>query len=236
LIGFNMTFGPMHILGLQGMSRRIYTYDDNYGFNFWNFVATIGACIIAFSVLLFIINIFASKRKSKHLPPVGPDPWDARTIEWMIQSPTPEHNFDEVPIVTGIDEFWHRKYAEDENGIVRRVATGAEIAQPGDGTGVHLPSPSYWPLVTAIGLPLIAWGLIFAILPLALFGGLILVVGVFGWVMEPPDDIDGGHDDHADHDAPSGDTEDATDGDAEVQAAAESDEAVATETEEAPVG
>jgi cytochrome c oxidase subunit I len=71
----------------------------------------------------------------------------------MIPSPTPEHNFDEVPTVTHLDEFWHRKYGEDDDGQVRRIATGDEVAQPGDGTGVHLPSPSYWPLVVTRGVP-----------------------------------------------------------------------------------
>jgi len=226
LLGFNLTFGPMHILGLQGMSRRIYTYSDGYGFNLWNFVATIGAFIIAFSVLLFVINIIASHRRAKHEPPVGPDPWDARSLEWMLQSPTPAHNFDEVPTVTQLDEFWHRKYAEDDHGVVRRVATADEIAQPGDGTGVHLPSPSYWPLVTCIALPIIAWGLIFS-LWLALIGGAVLVTGIYGWVMEPPDDLDGGgigghH--HAD-DGPAERTEVPADADAP-----------AVEQEVAPVG
>jgi cytochrome c oxidase subunit I len=236
LIGFNLTFGPMHILGLQGMSRRVYTYDENYGFEFWNFVATIGAFIIALSVLLFLINIFASKRKAKDLPPVGPDPWDARTLEWMIPSPTPEHNFDEVPTVTHLDEFWHRKYAEDDDGVVRRIASGADVAQKGDATDVHLPAPSYWPLVTALGLPLIGWGLIFT-LPLAFIGGLMVVIGLYGWVMEPPDDLEapGHHDD--DHTSPSGDAEESAEtADTEGDEGDAADSESATEPEEAPVG
>ncbi len=229
-IGFNMTFGPMHILGLQGMSRRVFTYDANYGFEFWNMFATVGSFILAFAVLLFVINIFASKRKAAERPAPGPDPWDARTIEWMIPSPAPAHNFDEIPTVTSVDEFWHRKYAEDEHGLVRRVATGDEIAQPGDGTGVHLPSPSYWPLVTAIGLPLIGWGLIYTI-PLAIAGVFVVVIGLWGWAMEPPDDVDPRDDLHDAHDAPSGD---ATEGSEAAEDA--SDAAEANELEEAPVG
>ncbi|MGY6500005.1 MAG: cytochrome c oxidase subunit I [Acidimicrobiales bacterium] len=233
LLGFNLTFGPMHILGLQGMSRRIYTYDDGYGFNFWNLVATIGAFILAFAVLLFIINIFYSKKKAASLPPVGPDPWDARTLEWMIQSPTPEHNFDEVPTVTQLDEFWHRKYAEDEDGRVRRIATGDEVAQPGDGTGVHLPSPSYWPLIVTLSFPVIGYGLLYT-LWLALVGGIMLAAGIYGWAIEPPDDIDNVHDDdhHHDDDGPAASAEDGADGE-EADAATDAE---ATESEEAPVG
>jgi cytochrome c oxidase subunit I len=230
LLGFNLTFGPMHILGLQGMSRRIYTYDDGYGFNFWNMVATVGAFILATAVLVFIINIFVSKRQAASLPPVGPDPWDARTIEWMVQSPTPAHNFDEVPTITHQDDFWHRKYAEDEDGTVRRIATGEEIAQPGDGTGVHLPSPSFWPLVVTLSFPLIAYGLIFT-LWLALVGGLVLITGLYGWVIEPPDDVDHVHgDDHHDDDGPAASAES---DEPPVEAATDVE---AAEPEEAPVG
>ena len=231
LVGFNLTFGPMHILGLQGMSRRVYTYDADYGFDLWNMVATVGAFIIALSVLLFVINIFVSRRAAKSLPNPGPDPWDARSLEWMIQSPAPAHNFDETPTVTHLDEFWHRKYAEDEHGRVRRVATGDEIAQPGDGTGVHLPSPSYWPLVTAIGLPLMGWGLIFTEI-LAVVGAVVTIVGIWGWAIEPPDDVDNVHgDDHHDSE-PTGDAAlDASEADEPA-----ADEAPADQPEEAPVG
>jgi cytochrome c oxidase subunit 1 len=232
LIGFNLTFGPMHVLGLQGMSRRVYTYDANYGFEFWNFVATIGAFIIAFSVLTFVINIFYSWRKSADEPPVGPDPWDARSLEWMVQSPTPEHNFDEIPTVTEVDEFWHRKYQEGADGKVRRVATGDEVAQPGDGTGVHLPSPSFWPLVVCISFPIIAYGLIFT-LWLTLLGLIVLFVGLWGWAIEPPDDIDHHGDEH--HDGDTDPAAHADDTDAEDDEAAATD-ATVDEPEEAPVG
>src|SRR5947209_11329259 len=112
LIGFNMTFGPFHILGLQGMPRRIYTYPSNRGWDFWNFFATIGSFVIALSVFIFIINLLKSRRG----PLVGPDPWDARTLEWSIPSPPPEYNFATIPLVTARDDLWHRKYEEDEEG------------------------------------------------------------------------------------------------------------------------
>ena len=112
LLGFNLTFGPFHILGLQGMPRRIYRYPSGRGWDFWNLVATIGSFIIAFAVLLFIINVIKSRKSER----VGNDPWDARSIEWLTSNPPPEYNFAEVPIVTARDELWHRKYAEDEQG------------------------------------------------------------------------------------------------------------------------
>ncbi|MDC0223719.1 cytochrome c oxidase subunit I, partial [bacterium] len=109
LIGFNLTFGPMHILGLQGMSRRIHTYSPGFGFELWNMVETIGSFIIGLGVLFFLINIYVSAKKAKGQPPIGPDPWDARSLEWITPNPTPIHNFDEVPNIEELDDFWHRK-------------------------------------------------------------------------------------------------------------------------------
>ena len=186
-IGFNLTFGPMHILGLQGMSRRIYTYEEGLGFDLWNMVSSIGAFTIAVSVLVFLANVVRSRLNAASAPPPGPDPWDARSLEWMLPSPTPAHNFDEIPTVTRLDEFWHRKYGDDENGRTVRIAETEEVAQKGDATDVHLPSPSYWPLVVALGLPLIGYGLIFN-LAWAVPGVLLVLGGIYGWGLEPADD------------------------------------------------
>jgi cytochrome c oxidase subunit 1 len=206
-VGFNLTFGPMHVLGLQGMSRRIYTYDAGYGFEFWNQIATIGSFVLASSIALFIFNIIYSKVKARNLANPGPDPWDARTIEWMIPSPAPEYNFDPIPTVSRVDDFWYRKYGETKDGqLVRIAATDDVVQKRTDGKGIHLPSPSYWPLVVALGLPMVGYGLLYT-LWLALIGGLITVGGLFGWALEPPDDPDAEHDDdHApdDHSASGG--------------------------------
>jgi cytochrome c oxidase subunit I len=198
MVGFNLTFGPMHILGLQGMSRRIQTYRDGYGFNFWNLVSTVGAFIIAVSVLVFLVNIVRSKRRASSLPIPGPDPWDARSLEWSVPSPTPEHNFDDDPIVTQLDDWWHRKYQEDETGRVVKVHEPEEIAMVGDASRAHLPAPSYWPIVLSASFPVIGYGLIFN-LAIAFVGAAILLGSMVAWALEPPDDHDQaphGHDDH----------------------------------------
>jgi cytochrome c oxidase subunit 1 len=200
MIGFNLTFGPMHVLGLQGMSRRIPTYRDGYGFNLWNMVATIGAFIIAIAVILFFVNVLRSYRSRASQIPPGPDPWDARSLEWSIPSPTPSHNFDDDPVITQFDDWWHRKYAEDETGRVVKVNEPEDIAMIGDPSRAHLPAPSYWPFVLAFGLPLIGYGLIFH-LAIAAVGGAIVLAGFVGWALEPADDPDlpphgHGHDDH----------------------------------------
>jgi cytochrome c oxidase subunit 1 len=193
-VGFNLTFGPMHVLGLQGMSRRIYTYDAGYGFEIWNQIATIGSFILASSIALFLFNIFYSKAKAKNLPNPGPDPWDARTLEWSIPSPPPAYNFDPIPTVTRLDDFWYRKYGETEDGRLVRIAATDEVTQSAEGEHhVHLPSPSYWPLVAAVGLPIVGYGLIFTWW-LCLIGGLITAGALYAWALEPADDPEADHD------------------------------------------
>ncbi len=217
LIGFNLTFAPMHVLGLQGMSRRIYTYDAGYGFELWNKIATIGAFILASSVALFIVNIIYSKVKAKSLPPPGADPWDSRTIEWMTPSPVPEYNYDPQPTVTRVDDFWYRKYGETDDGRLVRIAETDDVVQKAEGEHhVHLPSPSYWPLVTALSLPIIGYGLLYTWW-LSLIGALVLIAGIYGWAMEPPDDPDADHaeehgpDHPAEGEEPSASTDGGTD-------------------------
>ncbi|WP_430233772.1 cytochrome c oxidase subunit I [Nitrosomonas communis] len=204
LVGFNLTFGPMHILGLQGMSRRIQTYRDGYGFNFWNMVATIGAFMIALSVAIFLWNIVHSARRRHLLPKPGPDPWDARSLEWSIPSPTPPHNFDDIPVVTELDDWWHRKYGEDEDGVMVRIAEAEDVAMVGDGSRAHLPSPSYFPILLAFGLPVIGYGLIFN-MTLCVVGGAMVIAGFAGWAMEPSDDPERPSHGGGDGAGPSGD-------------------------------
>jgi cytochrome c oxidase subunit 1 len=205
LVGFNLTFGPMHILGLQGMARRHSRYGPEDGFDFWNLMVSIGAFVILIGMIVFAINIVKTwlGYKAGTIEQSPADPWDGRTLEWAIPSPTPEHNFDYVPVVTDVDDFWHKKYQKDENGKLRKVADGNAIAQLGD-QHPHLPSPSYWPIVLASGLPLIALGLIYT-LWLTGIGLLVLVAAIYGWSLEPHTDPDAGHGHGDDHDEPDDD-------------------------------
>ena len=184
IIGFNLAFGPMHILGLQGMIRREYTYPESLGLTFWNQISTLGALLIAVSVLVFIVNVV--KTRIQHRPLESNDPWDARTLEWMTSSPPPVHNFDEIPTVHSLDEFWHRKYAEDKSGKLVPVQAGAADHVDGDAPAhaIHLPSPSYWPFVAAIGLPIMSYGVIYSWWLVGL-GAAITLVGIYGWALEP---------------------------------------------------
>ncbi len=103
VIGFNTTFFVQHFLGLLGMPRRVYTYANLPGWGILNLISTIGAFILAFSVLLFLINLVWSLRRGEK---AGDNPWDAWGLEWATTSPPPEHNFELVPPVTGRRPLW----------------------------------------------------------------------------------------------------------------------------------
>ena len=187
-IGFNITFQPMMIVGLLGMPRRIYSYGSGTGWEVLNMVATVGAFMIGLSVLIFIINVVISLRSKER---AGDDPWDGRTLEWSLPSPVPAYNFVEIPTVRARDDFWYQKYEEDDEGrAVPTVAGGAQVVEEegheeGDeGHGIHMPSPSFWPLIAALGFPIIATGLIYDPAIVAV-GGAVLMVGIYGWALEP---------------------------------------------------
>jgi cytochrome c oxidase subunit 1 len=191
--GVNLTFAPMHILGMQGQPRRMVVWPKKltgegfFNLGFWNQVATLGSLTIATGVLLFVINVVVTTKKGARAPL---DPWDARTLEWMTASPPKEHNFDSIPTVHALDEFFHRKYEEvdtDAGPRLVKVKSAEEILAEQEAAGdahIHLPSPSYWPIVLALSLPIIAYGVIFNLL-LSVVGVGVLILGIFGWVLEP---------------------------------------------------
>jgi cytochrome c oxidase subunit I len=193
IIGLNMTFGPMHIMGLQGQPRRMYIWtqaragEGFFNLGFWNLISSIGAFVIATGVLLFLVNVFITTRNAPKAPL---DPWDARTLEWMTTNPPKEHNFDSLPTVHALDEFFHRKYedvGEGDHHDLRQVATAEEILAELEANAdhhIHMPSPSYWPILLAFSLPIVAYGVIFNHL-ISVVGVVLLVFAVYGWAMEP---------------------------------------------------
>jgi cytochrome c oxidase subunit I len=110
LSGFILTFGPMHVAGMLGMPRRIYTYAPDRGWELWNQLATCGAFLQAPSFLIFIWNIVTSLRTG---PIAGDDPWDAWTLEWTTSSPPPAYNFVTIPQVRSRRPLWDLKHPED---------------------------------------------------------------------------------------------------------------------------
>jgi cytochrome c oxidase subunit 1 len=110
LIGFHLTFDFMHIPGILGMPRRIYTYEPGRGWDTWNFIVTVGVFFQAVGILIFIYNLVSSYFKGKL---AGNDPWDAWTLEWSTSSPPPDYNFARIPVVRSRRPLWDLKHPED---------------------------------------------------------------------------------------------------------------------------
>ncbi len=180
LIGFNLTFFPMHLLGLAGMPRRVYTYGAEMGWGNLNALASLGALTIAVSVLLFVVNVWRSLR---HGEVAGPNPWNAATLEWSIPSPPPAYNFAAVPVVRGRDPLW------EAGGIQEHVAglavdsrevimTSVLDAEPE--TRESFPEPTIWPFVGAVATTVFFIGTIFT--PWAVVWGSIPVgIALTAW-------------------------------------------------------
>jgi cytochrome c oxidase subunit I len=110
LIGFHVTFDPMHIPGLLGMPRRIYTYEPGRGWEIWNMIVTIGVAFQIVAVLIFVYNLVHSYFRGRV---AGDDPWDAWTLEWATSSPPPVCNFAVIPRVRSRRPLWDLKHPED---------------------------------------------------------------------------------------------------------------------------
>ncbi|RCW48922.1 cytochrome c oxidase subunit I [Paenibacillus prosopidis] len=148
-IGFHLTFFIQHFLGLLGMPRRIWTYLDGLGFNEMNLISTVGAILMAFGTIFFLLNIVVTSFKPKNAPA---DPWeDGRTLEWTIPSPPPEYNFAQTPLVRGYDAYWKEKM-DGHSGM-----TPAEPIGP-----IHMPSPSILPFFMGVGLFIAGLGFMYA--------------------------------------------------------------------------
>jgi cytochrome c oxidase subunit 1 len=205
------------------MPRRTYRYQSGMGWTALNFMETVGSFVIALGMLVFLVNIIVTNRKSRLPHADVDDPWDGRSLEWSIPSPPPEYNFAEIPHVEARDDWWHRKYTEDSEGRLVRLPSGGADDDPGDsgaepvaagsdsgsggtetavatttatavatrddpgdaGHGIHMPSPSFYPLVVAAGLPFLGYAAVFLNPWLAIPGLLLILFGVYAWGLEP---------------------------------------------------
>jgi len=113
VVGFNLTFLPMHWAGMLGMPRRIYTYPADRGWDLWNLIASLGVPIQAAAILIFVVNVVISLRRGER---AGNDPWDAWTLEWTTASPPPPYNFETVPVVASRRPLWDVKHPDDPDG------------------------------------------------------------------------------------------------------------------------
>lgn len=169
-VGFNAAFFPMHITGLMGMPRRIYTYPTGLGVGWLNLLSTIGAFVFAAGVLLFLINLARSLRYGT---PAGSNPWDAPTLEWSTSSPPPVYNFVTIPQVASRYPLWEDRLQEsDERSILGdAVADGMVLDKGKETIGVtpldaepnvvlKMPGDSTLPFLLSIGMTVLFLGLL----------------------------------------------------------------------------
>jgi cytochrome c oxidase subunit 1 len=174
-IGFNVAFFPMHILGLEGMPRRIYTYAAETGWGPLNFVSSVGAAVIVLSVVLFIVNVARSYRGG---PAAGANPWNASTLEWATDSPPAPGNFHPPLVISGREPLW------EPDGVVGTVE-GLKNDPPEvlvttllDAKPHHrfaFPNATIWPLIAAIATTVMfvssiftPWAVIWGTIPIAI--------------------------------------------------------------------
>ena len=179
-VGFNLTFFPMHILGLAGMPRRVYTYTQGLGWDGLNLLATAGSFMILMSLLLLAWNLITTLRSSVR---AGPNLWGAGTLEWATPSPPPAYNFAHVPLIGSDNPLWDRRDRAAVMGGLRLDKREVLLTTALDATpDVREPSakPSIWPLLTAIATTAMFIGSIFT--PWAVVVGSIPIgIALIGW-------------------------------------------------------
>jgi cytochrome c oxidase subunit I len=191
-LGTSLTFFPMHIVGLLGMPRRVYTYQPHLGWDAYNLSETIGAFILTAGLLTIFGNLVWSRFRGL---PAGPDPFFGGTLEWTTTSPPPHYNFAVIPTVTSPYPNWDR---EDRTEDVRKLEAGELVLEEGHETPattvrdgyldevMEMPSESWWPLVLGLGVTVLFVMLLLAHFVVAgIFAGLC-VLALAGWHLQEP--------------------------------------------------
>jgi cytochrome c oxidase subunit I+III len=177
-VAFHTTFFPMHLTGLLGMPRRVYTYPGGIGWDTLNLLSTIGAFVFAASVLLFVANIAHSLR---HGRPAGDNPWEGSSLEWLTSSPPPNYNFAHIPRVESRTPLW-----DSERNVIpglrtekREVLVTTAVDAMPDLRDASAP-PNGWPFFAAIATTIMFLGSIFT--PWAVvWGSLLMAVPLILW-------------------------------------------------------
>ncbi|WP_442602321.1 cytochrome aa3 quinol oxidase subunit I [Paenibacillus sp. KN14-4R] len=161
-ISFNVAFLPLFFLGLNGMTRRMYTYSESTGFGPLNLIATIGAVGLAIGFAILVYNIYWSFRYAPR--DTNGDPWDARTLEWSTPSPIPHYNFAITPVVDGLDSFWFAKKNK------KSLYAGKKY-EP-----IHMPNNSGQPFVLGVVFFFLGFFLVFSWWTPAIITAVILFI------------------------------------------------------------
>jgi cytochrome c oxidase subunit I+III len=181
-LGTNLLFFPMHIVGLDGMPRRVYTYPGGLGWGTYNLIETVGGFVTLAGILLLFGNLVWSFFRGM---PVGIDPWHGPTLEWTISSPPPEYNFAVIPRVVSAYPNWDPPQRDGEP-LVLDVGHEQPVTSPADGVLAEIadmPHESPWPILLALCLTIVFAMLViekFAIAGIAL-GLCAIVLGAWHW-------------------------------------------------------
>ena len=187
-VGFNLAFFPMHIAGILGMPRRVYTYPAGAGLDAVNLVSSIGAFVVALSVALFVANAAVSLRRGRL---AGRDPWQANTLEWSTASPPEPFDFARLPAVASRDPLWGPKVANAREPAAlatawrQTTATSALEARPE--LFLRMPGDSIWPALAAAALLALFGAILFRFLVLVPFGLALLFALVARWLWPSPE-------------------------------------------------
>jgi cytochrome c oxidase subunit I len=187
-IGFNLAFLPMHLTGLLGMPRRVYTYADGMGWDTLNMITTVGSFVLAVGVLLFAVNVVKSLMSGAA---AGANPWDAPTLEWAVPSPPPPYNFAVIPTVASRHPLWEARLGHQgrrssiDHGMLldqgkETIATTALDAEPD--MIAEMPEDSYSPFLLAAATTVIFVGLLLRMWDIVLVGGVITVLSLLVWL------------------------------------------------------
>jgi cytochrome c oxidase subunit I+III len=188
---FNVTFFPMHVSGLLGMPRRVWTYPDGLGWGGYNLISTLGAWGFGAAVLLFVGNVVWSLRRGA---PAGADPWGADTLEWSETSPPAEAQFPELPTVVSRHPRWDAAGAAAKDARLAATLDGLHHAPVGwrgalvvsalEGRPlaiVHVPGPTIVPFVMSVGFVGLFAAALLDSRPLTILGGTLTLGALIGW-------------------------------------------------------
>ncbi|GAA1127471.1 cytochrome c oxidase subunit I [Citricoccus alkalitolerans] len=197
-LGFHLTFFPMHLTGLWGLPRRVYTYDAYMGVDVVNLLSTIGAFVMAAGVLTFSVALVYAWQRGRRAPR---DPWGGDTLEWATESPASSSNWPSIPVVTDRHPLWapeqditesqrSMRDAFDHRPAMVRVSPLTTVLTASPDGAMRLASPTVWPLLPAGGLLIIALGLLLEIYPIAFLGIAVVALGLLGWARTVESDND----------------------------------------------
>ncbi|MDQ3781728.1 MAG: cbb3-type cytochrome c oxidase subunit I, partial [Actinomycetota bacterium] len=193
-VGVNITFFPMHIVGLMGMPRRVYTYPPGLGWETYNMISTVGVFVILAGIGAFVLNLAHTYFRGE---PAGDDPWGGDSLEWSVPSPPLQHNFSVPPIVHSRHPLWDQEdlHRGDDRELVTALArwplrwraalvTGTADARPEE--VFRVAGPSLWPFVAACGTVAIFAAELLKLRLGAAVGAAAIVVAVIGWNWPSP--------------------------------------------------